>query len=205
MFELFLPLQKFWLSFLEPSCFDNEAFHQFTVHNCSSQLRKFFNFYKIECMRHTKGHTLWFPVTQVALVDHMLLQIEVNISKRTCHHAHFAANTAAFIHNDRIGFGITLKGSTGADLHTGCCITLGTGERRDEPLARVDVHPYVRIFPAKSSGPIERTGHFTVPAADTAIKFNRNDFHDCSLFSPFFDNFLLYLKFYWKNRQMLWR
>jgi hypothetical protein len=113
----------------------------------------------------------------------MLLQIEVNIAKRTCHHAHLAARTTVLIYDDRMGFGISLEGGTGTDLHTGCCVTLGTCERRYEPLARIDVHPYVRIFPVKSAGAIERTGHFTVPAADTTVKFDRNNFHERSLFS----------------------
>jgi hypothetical protein len=53
-----------------------------------------------------------------------------------------------------VGLGISFQGTTRTDFHTGCRLTMGTGQRRNESLTWIEIHPDVRIFPTESPSPV---------------------------------------------------
>lgn len=149
---------------------DDKTPQQLVIQESPLQLGDIVHFHVVQRLGHTESDTPGFTIAQVAFLNHVPVRIEVDISKGTGHHAHLAAYTPGLVHHHGVGLGISFQGATRTDFHTGCRLTMGTGQRRNESLAWIDIHPNVRIFPTESPSPVQRAGLFTVAAANTAIE-----------------------------------
>jgi hypothetical protein len=131
----------------------------------------------MKCSGHAVLYAFGITVAQVALGCLVSFIFKVDTPKWTCSHAHPAPDALGLIDNNRMGRLISLQCACGANEQAHGDFTLHAGKGEKGSDIHIDVNPYVRVFPFKSPGFLERTNALTIAATQTTILLYKHDFH----------------------------